>query len=166
MTIVHGTLQTRRWTIGAIADEFGMDWRTVRSRMRDANVEPAGTDRGKPVYALRDVAEAVFAKSVISAKSDDFDPETYPPKERKDWYEGEKIRIALEVQQGELVTLEDFRAELARVLKQIAATLETLPDAIDRKCHLSPDAIEQMQKLIDEQRLAIAERLEAPLDHS
>jgi hypothetical protein len=165
MPEANSKLRTDRWTIGSIATTFGMDWRTVRNKIKDANIEPVGTDRGNAVYSISAVAKAVFAHAVITPTSSDFNPESFPPKERKEWYEGEKIRIALEEKSGQLVSLDEFRSEMARVLKEIAAALETLPDVIDRKCHLPPAAIDQMQKILDEQRDTIADRIEAATDN-
>ncbi len=81
------------------------------------------------------------------------------PKERKDWYEGEKVRVGLEVEKGNLITIDEYRAEMARILKQVAGTLETLPDVLERKCALSPDAVLRAQEEIDKERALLVAAL-------
>ena len=81
------------------------------------------------------------------------------PKERKDWYEGEKVRVGLEVEKGNLITLDEYRREMARILKKIATTLETLPDTLERQCALPPDVVSKMQDAIDRERALLAHAL-------
>lgn len=90
-----------------------------------------------------------------------FDPESPDtnPKDRKDWYEGEKVRVDLEVRRGNLVTLDEYRAEIARILKSLAGTLETLPDVLERSCGLQPSVVVALQNEIDRERAALADRL-------
>ena len=159
-------VEITRWSVSALAREFGLDRRTVTERIRAANIHPIGTDRGNPVYAMADAARACFAVEALhTGGGDDLDPERLPPKERKDWYEGERLRITLEQQRKQLVTLDEYQDEMSRVLKDIAMTLETLPDVLERKCALSPDAVLTMQQLLDEQRTALADRIDAAWPH-
>lgn len=116
-------------------------------------------NRGTPwVFDLLDVAQWRFSGGVTDPDNVT-DPENMSPTDRRAWYEGEDKRISIAVRMGDLVTVGDYRDELARVLKPIADCLETLPDVLERKCSLSPDAVIIMQQVIDEQRAALADRL-------
>lgn len=152
-------VKATRWSASALAREFGMDRRTIADKIRAANVQPIGTDRGNPVYAMADAARACFANEILVAGGDDFDPEALPPKERKDWYDGEEKRIKLEQIRGNLVTIDVYREELARVLKEVAMTLETLTDVLERKCNLPPETVIVMQSILDEQRTKLADSI-------
>lgn len=81
------------------------------------------------------------------------------PKERRDWYEGEKVRIELEVRKGNLITLDEYRGEMARILKQLAYWVETLPDALERKCALDPSVVNLLQAESDSERAALADAM-------
>ncbi|MXD03589.1 DUF1441 family protein, partial [Escherichia coli] len=84
-----------RWSIAKIEEAFAMDRKVVKKRLLEANIPVAGTVRGNPVYALRDVGPALFeSKSVID--SDIHDPSRMEPKERKDWFQSENERIKME----------------------------------------------------------------------
>ncbi|MEM8002538.1 terminase, partial [Morganella morganii] len=48
------------WSVAKIAEAFGLNRGTVKKRLLDANVAIAGTVRGNPVYALRDVGPVIF----------------------------------------------------------------------------------------------------------
>lgn len=107
------------------------------------------------IFDLKDVARWHFGRD----EPDEKNPEDMPPKARKDWYEGEKTRVALELQNGNLVTLDEYRKEMAAILKDVAAMLETLPDVLERKCGLHPDAVLVMQSVLDETRTALADKI-------
>lgn len=117
--------------------------------------------QGTPwVFDLRDVAEWRYSGGRDLPDDDEpVEPERLHPKDRKDWYDGEARRIAIARQMGELVTIDEYRDELAAVLKEVAACLETLPDVLERKCGLSPETVEMMQQTIDDQRAMLADRL-------
>ena len=150
-----------RWSVSALAREFGMDRRTVTERLRAADIQPIGTDRGNPVYALGDAARACFAGEVLGSgrAGDDLDPERLQPKDRKDWYDGEKRRIELEQLRGELVTIDAYREEAARAFKEVAMVLENLTDVLERKCGLAPETVVTMQAILDEQRTKLVDQI-------
>lgn len=113
------------------------------------------------VFDLRDVAEWRYAGTSAHDPDEVTDPESMPPRDRKDWYDGEEKRIRVEKERGTLVSADIYREEMSRVLKEIAITLETLPDVLERKCNLSPDAVLIMQKILDDQRTQLANRIAA-----
>lgn len=145
-----------------LAEWFGVSLPAVDGWVRRGCPYVQKGQKGTPwVFDLRDVAEWRFSGNQ-PVTDDALDPERMPPKDRKDWYDGEKVRIALERERGQLVTLDEYRQEMARVLKEIAATLETLPDVLERKCSLAPDAVITMQGILDDIRTGLADRI---IDH-
>lgn len=151
------------WSINTAARAFRVSRDTVSRRIADANLAPAGRKNGHALYAASDLARVCFGEQSTPAAGSDgkVDPEKLPPKERKDWYEGERVRVALEKERGQLVTLDEYQQEMSRVLKEVAFTLETLPDVLERKCALPPAAVIAMQRLLDDQRAALADRVDA-----
>ncbi|WP_163833368.1 DUF1441 family protein [Spartinivicinus ruber] len=118
------------WSISLIADAFGLSRQTVRKRIRQAGIEPAGTVKSNPVYALADVGPILFTDNLI--ESADFTPEKLPPKERKDWYQSETERHKLAVQVRELIPEGEVRDEMATLFKSLVSYFESLPDKVER----------------------------------
>ena len=54
-----------------------------------------------------------------------------------------------------MVDFELYRSELSRHIKQLAVTLESLPDLLERDAHLPPEAVERAVVIID----ALRERM-------
>tara|TARA_R110000772_G_scaffold48089_4_gene109902 strand:+ start:80890 stop:81396 length:507 start_codon:yes stop_codon:yes gene_type:complete len=134
------------WNITRIADAFNMDRGTVRRRIRDAGVLPAGTRNGVSVYALRDIGPALFGE-VISANG--AGPEDMIPTDRKAWYQSENERIKLEKEMRLLVPVEEVHREMSRLARSVAGGLDTLSDILERDAGLSPEVIEVVQDSTD-----------------
>lgn len=150
--------QSRRANKMEVAEFFGVSLPTIDAWIRRGCPNVQKGSRGVSwVFDLLQVAEWRFTGERVP--DNEVSPEDMHPKDRKDWYEGEKVRIALEVEKGNLITLDQYREEMARILKQVANTLETLPDSLERKCGISPSVVTQMVKEIDGERAALAERL-------
>ena len=152
----------RRANKALVADFFGVAMASVDGWIR----------RGCPVHTTRRARYAFglrssslggwrFGGKRIEA---DISPEDMTPKERRDWYEGEKVRIALEIDKGNLITLDQYREEMARILKQLANALETLPDTLERKCALSGAVVDAIQTEMDKERTALVLQLEGATD--
>lgn len=137
------------WNITRIADAFGMDRGTVRRRLRDAGVLPAGQKSGVSVYALKDVGPALFG-DVVSASG--ADPDEMHPKDRKDWYQSENERIKLEKEMRSLVPVEEVHREMSQLAKSIASSLDSLPDLLERDAGLPPEAIDMVEGVTDSLR--------------
>jgi phage terminase Nu1 subunit (DNA packaging protein) len=141
-----------------LAAWFGVSVPTVDSWLRRGCPYSQRGDKGNPwVFDLMEVARWRFGH--VATPGDDRSPEDLSPKERKDWYEGEKVRVGLEVEKGNLITLDEYRTEMARILKRVATTLETLPDTLERKCALAPEIVAKMQDELDKERSLLASAL-------
>lgn len=137
------------WNITRIADAFGMDRGTIRRRLRDAGVVPAGLKNGVSVYALKDVGPAIFGETVSGTGAS---PDDMHPKDRKDWYQSENERIKLEKEMRALVPVEEVHREMSKLAKSIASTIDTLPDLLERDAGLPPEAIDLVEGVTDNLR--------------
>ncbi|EJC2030377.1 DUF1441 family protein [Escherichia coli] len=144
-----------RWSIAKIAEAFAMDRKVVKKRLLEANIPVAGTVRGNPVYALRDVGPALFeSKSVID--SDIHDPSRMEPKERKDWFQSENERIKMETTLKQLVPASDVHREMALMLKVVTQVLDTWPDKLERDRGWNVSQIAEAQRAVDDIREALS----------
>lgn len=137
------------WNITRIADAFSFDRGTVRRRLRETGVIPAGTRNGANVYSLKDVGPALYiADSTVSGG----DPEEMTPQDRKAWYQSENERVKLEKDMRLLVPVEETHREMSRFAKAMASTLDSLADMLERDAGLPPEAIEMVEKVTDNLR--------------
>lgn len=148
-----------------VAEWFEVSLPTVSAWIRSGCPFIQKGGRGTPwVFDLLAVAEWRYSresKPDIPAKdSNGFDPDDLAPKDRKDWYEGEKTRVFLEEKRRNLITLDEYRTEMARMLKHVAHAFEVIPDTLERKCALEPPVVIAMQTEIDALRAWLADVME------
>lgn len=134
------------WNITRLADAFGLHRDTVRKRLKEAGVVPAGTRNGANVYALKDAGPALFAESRIS---EGMDPAKMHPQDRKDWYTSELSRVKLEKEMRLLVPVEEAHREMSALAKAVASGLDSLADMLERDAGLDPDTIEMVERVTD-----------------
>lgn len=68
--------------------------------------------------------------------------------------------LKYEVDSGNYLSREAFRQASATLLAEVGQALRSLPDLLERKCALPPEAIEVTEKVIDEALLTLSEGLE------
>ena len=150
---------SRKANKALVADFFGVAITSVDGWVRRGCPYVQRGERGTPwVFDLLQLAEWRFGGQKSAAE--EVDPEDRPPKERRDWYEGDQVRIELEVRKGNLITLDEYREEMARMLKHVAHAFETLPDVLERKCALDAGTVVTMQSEIDGVRSWLADSME------
>lgn len=154
------------WSISRLAEEFGMDRKTVSNRIREAGVPPMGKRSGYDVYRLADVAAAVlgFAEPGAVGEGGVIDPRDLPPKERKDFYQSENERLKVEVTMGTLVPAVEVEADMAELVKHVVQFLDTLPDVLERKLALKPEQVVTVQERCDAVRQQLYEKVMAAED--
>lgn len=145
------------WSVAKIAEAFGLNRGTVKKRLLDANAPIAGTVRGSPVYALKDVAPILFGAANDASDETTHDPARMSPKERKDWFDSEKGRIWLEKEQRQLIPVHEVTAVYSALMKASVQVLETLPDILERDAALTPSAVAVVQDAIDKVREGFGE---------
>lgn len=134
------------WNITRLADAFDLDRGTVRRRLREAGVVPAGARNGANVYALKDAGPAMFGDTVSHGGGD---PDELPPQDRKAWFQSENERIKFEKDLRLLVPVEEAHLEMSHLAKAVASGLDSLADMLERDAGLPPDAIELVERTTD-----------------
>jgi len=140
------------WNITRIAEAFGLHRDTVRKRLKEARVKPSGKKSGVDIYALADVVPAWFAAETSNKAEDDYNPNKMIPKDRKDFFQSERERLKYETEIGELIPEGDYRLDLAATLKYLVSAFESLPDNLERRYKMQPEALEYIETWADESR--------------
>lgn len=154
-TLVHSG--PRLWSINALADEFGIDRRTVKKRLE--GIAPAGeSSGGHPAWRLRDVAGAVLG---LRAPVPDgvVDPDTMPPKERLDHYRAEREKSKWEQEQRISIPAPEVEAVVAAAFKVLSQGLDTIPDVLENDCALGPAEVERSIEVVDGIRDSLYQQL-------
>lgn len=152
VTLVHSG--ARLWSINALAEEFGVDRRTVKRRVE--GIPPAGEVNGYPAWRLRDVAVAVMGPQVASP---DADPDVLPPSERLNHYRAEREKAKWLSEQRFQIPVAEVEQVVATAFKSMAAALDTLPDVLERDCALRPEEVERAIAVIDGAREGMYQQL-------
>ena len=95
---------------------------------------------------LLKVAEWRHTKDVPIAN---VDPETMNPGDRRLWYESEVRRRTLQKMDGELLEREEVLHVFATTIALITDHLRALPDNLERRVGLRPDALAVVEATID-----------------
>jgi phage terminase Nu1 subunit (DNA packaging protein) len=77
------------------------------------------------------------------------DPEKLKPKDRRDWYEGEKCREKIDEMMANLISREEFAAEKSRIQSVLAEHLARLPGRLEVACELPPAASAVLREMLD-----------------
>ncbi|AMO55640.1 hypothetical protein GZ77_09090 [Endozoicomonas montiporae] len=139
------------WNITQLAEAFGVSRDTVRKRLKQANVLPVDQKRNAPLYLVADAAKAVFAPAPgVDGDYGGYDSlDKMPPKDRKDWFDSERSRVALEKEVGQLIPNSEVAEGYADFVSAIVDPLDSLTDLLERKCGLSGDVLERVQSEVD-----------------
>lgn len=140
------------WNITRLAEAFGLHRDTVRKRLKENQVKPVKKSKGVDLYALSDIGPALFSAEATNQSEDDYDPNKMVPKDRKDFFQSERERLKYETEIGELIPDGDYRLDLAATLKYLVSAFESLPDNLERRYKMSPEALEYIEAWADESR--------------
>lgn len=146
MAEINRLEEAYNWNITRLADAFGLHRDTVRKRLKEAGVVPAGSRNGANVYALKDAGPALFGETMSSS---DYTPDNMHPGDRKDWYASELSRVKLEREMRLLVPVEEAHREMSLLAKAVASGLDNLADMLERDAGLPPEAIELVEQTTD-----------------
>lgn len=144
------------WSVAKIAEAFGIDRKTVRKKIMNAQVASAGNIRGNPVYSLKDIGPVLFALDEAATPETLHDPSRMDPKSRKDWFQSENERVKLEAALSQLVPANEVHREMAMMAKSVLQVLDTWPDRLERDRGWSPHQTSEAQSIVDEIREALA----------
>lgn len=145
-----------------LGEIFGLDRRTIDKYLYEYDVPASGASSGAAVYSIRDAAPALINAYTVSSHrklGEEFDPDKLTPKERRDWFESERVRQIVEEKQRLLVSKDSYRDAMAGAFKIIATGLDTLPDLLERECGLGTDVVIAIEKAVDKFRNGLADQL-------
>lgn len=91
------------------------------------------------------------------------DPDKLDPESRKKWYEGNLAKRKDEVEAGRFVDVEEVRGEWGAILRMVGEMLDVIPDKLERKCQLPPEALSHVENIIDAIRNDLGDMLEQDL---
>jgi Protein of unknown function (DUF1441) len=150
---VHKIQDSFNWSISRLADCFGICRQTLSKKIKVAGIQAAGMVKGKPVYAIKDVASMVYGPSVQALGNDGYPGQwdSYP-EARKAWYQSENERIKFETTTGGLIRESDCAGALAFMAKIFTGSLDSLPDQLEREVGLTPEAAALVQDICDGSR--------------
>lgn len=125
-------LATGEATLSQIAQMFETDAKTLPQRMK--GIVPAGRRNGYKVYNIREAAGRLVQPSYeIEEYIRQMSPQELPPLLNKEFWNGQRARIAYEKEMGNLWATEDV-VELFSVLEQgVRQTWILLTDDIERE---------------------------------
>lgn len=153
---------SRPWTINSLSEELGVDRASLARKLRD--LEPKDSklrSNGAAVkyYELTDVLDHLNNGGKSSKN-----PDEMPPKDRLDWYKGNREKKRDQQEAGDLIPAATMERTLADALKIVAVTLEALPDVLERDCGIDGKTVTKAQEVIDRLREDLHERLVASGD--
>ncbi|MEM6483795.1 MAG: DUF1441 family protein [Pseudomonadota bacterium] len=145
------------WPIARLADCFGIHRQTLTRRIKEAQLPPAGTHRGNPTYHIREVARLLYEPPPPEpgeVSTWDHDPEL-----RKAWYQSENYRVKYEESVRRLIPATDHVRDQAEFAKTVLSVIDIWPDRLEREDGLPPEVIVSGQRLADDLRESIRQRL-------
>lgn len=151
-----------KWNVSQLAKAFNLHRDTVRSRLNDAGVKPCGKKANAPLYLLAQAAEAIFAGSSVA--SDASDPSKLDPKSRKEWYQSENERLKFQTTVKDLIPCGEHRDNTATTIKVIASFFDSLPDKMERTRLFTPEQLEALEGVCDQQRNQLHYQLQEAQD--
>jgi DNA-binding transcriptional MocR family regulator len=155
-TLVHSG--ARLWSINALADEFGIDRRTVKKRLD--GIAASGEVNGHQAWRLRDVAIAVMGPQSAFAGDPDFlDPDKLEPSDRLKHFQALREKSKWMAEERHLIPASEVEQVVATAFKSLAQSLDTLPDVLERDCAMGPDEVERAIEVVDAAREGLYQQL-------
>lgn len=130
------------------ADESGRDRETIGKRVKASGIQPSGKRGGYPVYRLRDLLHSAF----LTDDEGKMDPDRLDPFARHAYYKGEREKLNLQVERGELLSSLEVEQKFAGVFKAVAEFFDTLPDVLERDCAASAIQVARIEARLDQVR--------------
>ena len=150
MSQVTDIKRAYNWSISKLAEAFDLDRATVRKRLNAAGVEPVGKSGVSPLYPLREAGAALFVSAFNAGPG--ADPNSMDPQSRRAWFQSENERLKFETEQRHVIPDDEVGREMAKLVKAIANTLDSLTDVLERECGMTGEQLEVVQHTIDTAR--------------
>lgn len=93
------------------------------------------------------------------------DPGELSPTEYRAFWQGKNEQLRFERDSGQLIPVEDVGRQYSSLCKSLASFCDSLPDILERDAGLSAEAIDIVQRLCDQERESLYQRIIAEADH-
>jgi hypothetical protein len=156
--------EIRRANKAQAAQFFDITLPTLERWLREgAPVVQRGSRGISWILDLRQIAQWKYGSNIGPGG---VDPDSLSPQDRKAWYDSEQKRRALQIQDRELIPVAEIERVISTAFSAIAQGLRSLPDNIERRTGCSPEIVEAIERAIDAEMRALAEKLSAlgPVD--
>ncbi len=140
-------------TASALARELGMHPQTLTRRLRDYRVEPRRQTAGVTWYRLSDMLGALTA----AAKAED--PSTLPPQDRDAHWRAEAREDEVRKSRRELIPVGEALGLMNTLAGALRDFYDLIPDTLEGKCGLGPEALALVERELDDARRANAAQL-------
>ena len=144
-------------TKNKLAELFGIDARTMGSRLAELDINPVDKNAAFKKYKVSDVYKATHNNVVSESEKGAYVVEELAPKDRKDHFASEKGRLEVEKMKRELIEFKEAMDGYSDLAMDFSNFFGTLIDNLELK-GVSPEAIEYLEKQIDQQRDIFANR--------
>ncbi len=138
---------TLLFSLRQLAAITGIHRDTIKQRL--GGISPRSARNGHAVYFLGDVGSALFADAGGTPTAP---PNKLGPQAANHMASAQLKKIKIDQQLGHLLPVDKVRLEWGRVLKAVMATLETLPDVLERDAGLTPEQIIAVVTTLDDVR--------------
>lgn len=133
-------------SLSAWARGLGTDRETLRRTLLEHGVEHVAERSGHKLYAFRHIYQA------WTADAGEQDPDKLKPFQRRAWYQGEREKLHLQVERGQLVDSLEMERTIGRLNQMYVRGLETAQDVIERDCGLTPQQAAKLEAHLDKVR--------------
>ena len=147
-------------SLSTLAREFGMARETISKRLLAAGIQPSGRNRGNDVYRVGAAARAIVAADYGGATGPVIDPDTLGPKDQADYWKGKNEKLKFERDSGLAIEKPEHDAVVFELGGVLVSAMESIPDLLERRCHLEPEQLDSIEEAINQARERIAEQLE------
>ena len=140
-------------TASVLARELGIHPQTLARRLRDYRVQPARMTPGATWYRLADMLRALTA----AAKAED--PNSLPPQDRDAHWRAESREDEVRKNRRELIPVSECISLMNTLAGALRDFYDLIPDTLEGKCGLAPEALAIIERELDDARRANAQRL-------
>jgi hypothetical protein len=152
------------WTVAKYSSVLVLDARVVKQGLETA---PSRTIGKRQVWHVRDGMPAIYRRVFgLYNAGDELNPDKLSPKDRLDHYKAERERIKLTQEIRVLLPAAEIEEVVGMAFKNLAQSLDVLPDTLERDAALSPESVSHVQRTIDAIREALYEAMISLTLHS
>jgi hypothetical protein len=133
------------WSVNRLATELQLDRRALAKRLE--GLKPATEKK-----TARGIDREWFLSAVVEHLYRPTDGERLDPQQeraRLDKLRADQVADAIAIKRRDLIPASEYADALTRALKPVAIGLESLPETLERDCHLDGATVERIIGVLD-----------------